>query len=109
MSKLEDHLELQLRQAKLVAGMQREYAFHPERKWRFDFAWPYYRLYVEVDGGSMTQAHHTYQGRRKDHEKRNAATLMGWRGLVGEKTTIHNRVLVELVEQYLATPPRNPT
>jgi len=56
---------------------EREYAFHPERKWRFDFAWPQFNLAVEIEG----RRHLTYAGFNEDCDKYNIATIMGWRVL----------------------------
>lgn len=55
----------------------REYRFHPERKWSFDFAFPSQRLAVEVDG----KRHRTAKGQRDDAEKLNEALRRGWRVL----------------------------
>ena len=54
----------------------REYRFHPERKWRFDFAWPLYQLAVEIEGRGR---HQSFGGFEKDAEKYNAAAKLGWR------------------------------
>ncbi len=56
----------------------REYRFHPERRWRFDFAWPSYRMAVEVDGGQW-MARGGRHNRDADREKLNAAACDGWR------------------------------
>lgn len=54
----------------------------PERKWRFDLAWPERRLAVEVDGGIWTGGRHTSgKGYTNDCEKVNTATVEGWRVL----------------------------
>lgn len=66
-----------------------ECIFHPDRKWRFDFAWPNYRyndgrlemiggLAVEIDGGQWAPrgGRHSSDG---DREKLNQAAMMGWR------------------------------
>jgi very-short-patch-repair endonuclease len=59
---------------------EREYRFHPERKWRFDFAWPWCSVAVEVDGGVWNKGGHARGGQiQKDHEKRNTATKIGWK------------------------------
>lgn len=73
---------------------EREYRFHPERKWRFDYAFPALRLAVEVEGGFFARKgskkcpacgllppgrHSTGAGQRADLEKYNAATVLGWR------------------------------
>ena len=61
---------------------EREYVFHPPRRWRFDFAWPARRLALEVDGGIWIGGRHiTGVGLREDHRKFNAAVLDGWRVL----------------------------
>ena len=57
-----------------------ELRFHPVRKWRFDFAWPEALVALEVDGGVWTQGRHTRGlGVLGDHEKLNAAAVLGWR------------------------------
>ena len=72
-----------------------EYRFHKTRKWRFDMAWPRIfakangkialgggGVYLEIDGGLWTGGRHTRGAALvKDYEKRNAATVLGWRGL----------------------------
>lgn len=63
----------------LFPVMQREFCFHPVRKWRFDFAWEGPLLAVEVEGGKWTRGRHqTPQGFQEDLEKYNAAALLGW-------------------------------
>jgi very-short-patch-repair endonuclease len=57
---------------------EREYRFHPTRRWRFDFAWPAEKLAVEIEGRGR---HQTFIGFRNDCEKYNAALLLGWRVL----------------------------
>ena len=52
------------------------------RRWRFDFAWPEYHLAVECDGGQWVRGRHNRgEGLANDHEKRNAAQILGWRVL----------------------------
>jgi very-short-patch-repair endonuclease len=57
---------------------ERELRFHPERRWRFDFAWPAYGVATEVDGGQWKAGggrHNT----DADRDKLNQAALHGWR------------------------------
>lgn len=74
-----------------MAGLDppvREFAFHERRRWRFDFAYPRYRIAVEIEGGiyPMKQADGTMRlGRHssgaafeKDAEKYNEAAIRGW-------------------------------
>lgn len=56
----------------------REYRFHGERQWRFDFAFPSQKLGVEVDGRGR---HQTVKGVSDDCEKHNEAIRLGWRVL----------------------------
>lgn len=61
----------------------REHKFHPERKWRFDFAWPEIKLAVEIDGGTfggekMLGNHAVGKRYQQDCIKQNAALLNGW-------------------------------
>ena len=64
--------------------LEREYEFHADRKWAFDFAFPSQKLAVEVDG----KYHRTHRGQSNDCEKGNEAVRLGWRVLhfpAGEK------------------------
>lgn len=57
-----------------------EYQFHDKRLWRFDYAWPSYKIAVEVEGGIWTQGRHTRgKGVLGDMQKYNAAAVLGWR------------------------------
>jgi very-short-patch-repair endonuclease len=65
---------------KLTAGLQVEYLFHADRKWRLDFAWPDRKIAVEIDGGTRSQGRHNrHEGYTEDCIKINNATAMGWR------------------------------
>lgn len=53
---------------------QTEFAFHPERNFRFDFAWPEWKLAVEVEG----MVHRIKTRFESDIEKYALAQLAGW-------------------------------
>jgi hypothetical protein len=56
-----------------------EYAFDPDRRWRFDLAWPEYKVALEIDGGVYTLGRHTRgAGYEADCRKMNAAAASGW-------------------------------
>lgn len=67
-----------------------EYQFHAVRKWRFDWAWPRWKVALEVEGGvfGFTDkktgqrrtggAHGSITGIKRDIEKYNHAAAMGW-------------------------------
>lgn len=86
MSKLEDTLSAQIKWVRLPQP-RREYKFCSKRKWRADFAWPEYKVIVEVEGGAETYdpkkigRHNRPKGFRDDCEKYNEATILGWRVL----------------------------
>jgi very-short-patch-repair endonuclease len=58
----------------------REYAFHPDRGWRFDVAFLKYRVAVEIEGIARgRRSRHTEPvGYRNDCEKYNEAQFLGW-------------------------------
>lgn len=69
----------QLRAGSSWPSPLQEHLFHDTRKWRFDFAWPRYRVAVEIEGGVFTQGRHTRStGFIADCAKYNAAALHGW-------------------------------
>jgi hypothetical protein len=57
-----------------------EVRFHPERLWRFDYAWPLHRVALEREGGIWVQGRHSRGvGMEADMVKYAEATLLGWR------------------------------
>lgn len=87
-SDLEEHFAMQIRVNKLPPP-QREFPFHPERKWRFDFADPKLKIAAECEGGVWTQGRHTRgAGFIADLDKYNAAALLGWLVLRFTRTQI---------------------
>jgi very-short-patch-repair endonuclease len=58
---------------------ERQFRFHPKRKWQIDFCWPHRKLAVEIEGGVWSNGRHTRpQGFIKDMEKYNALSIMGY-------------------------------
>jgi very-short-patch-repair endonuclease len=77
----------------------KEHRFHPERKWRFDFAVPDKMIAIEYEGlNSEKSGHTTLSGYTKDTDKYNAAQSLGWRVI---RFTVKNyrTVLTELQKQ----------
>lgn len=77
----------------------REYRFHPERRWKFDFAWPLFRVALEIEGLGR---HQKIEGYANDCEKYSEAAILGWRiirvmardkGKVGEWVQLVKRAL----------------
>jgi len=85
-----EHLLEVLLMADRISGWEREYKFHPTRKWRFDFAWPLEKFAVEIEGGVWSGGRHTRgKGFIEDCIKYNEAVMLGWRVI---------RVTTEMVE-----------
>lgn len=80
-SDLEEGFAYWVKVAKLPVP-EREYQFHPTRKWRFDFAWPDKKIAVEMEGGVwIFGGHNRGGGYNKDCEKYNEAVKLGWKVL----------------------------
>lgn len=61
-----------------------EFKFHPERRWQMDFAIPYLKMSIEIEGGIWMKgggAHSRPMNIQRDVEKQNAAVLLGWHPL----------------------------
>lgn len=101
------HLEEILEQHIKVSGLPvpaREFKFHPTRRWRFDFAWPLWKVAVEVGGGVYNRGRHVRgSGFERDAEKRNAAVLAGWRVLHFTPRHIKSGIAVREIENLLRT------
>ena len=101
MSDLEQHFEFQLNVSDLI-GFEREYKFHPTRKWRADFCWPEEKLIVEVEGGTFSGGRHTNgKGFEADCEKYNTAVCMGYAVLRGTSKHVKSGELLAWVSDYL--------
>ena len=62
--------------------LEREYRFHPKRKWQADFVHVPSMLMVEIEGGIWVRGrHNSPRGFIADCDKYNMATVMGWRVL----------------------------
>ena len=70
--------ELHIRAEKLPSP-DKEYRFHPVRKFRFDFCWPEKLVAVEIDGATWTGGRHTRgNGYENDCYKMALAISLGW-------------------------------
>lgn len=66
---------------------ERQFLFHPTRKWRADFCWPSKKIIVEIEGGiwrgfgkkESGGAHSHPSNIERDIDKYNAATALGYR------------------------------
>lgn len=59
--------------------LEKEYRFHPDRRWRSDYAHPDSRVLIEIEGGTWVRGRHVRpKGFIADCEKYATAALMGW-------------------------------
>jgi len=57
----------------------REHRFASPRRWRFDLAWPEWRVACEVEGGTRSRGRHVRpQGYENDCIKYSTAAILGW-------------------------------
>jgi hypothetical protein len=81
-----------------------EYRFAPPRRWRFDFAWPNtgHKLALEVQGGLFIQGRHSRGAALlNEHEKLNAAAMLGYRVCFCTPKQIQNGEALAIVEKAL--------
>ena len=96
---------------------KKEYEFHPDRKWRFDFAFPNEKLAIEVDGGTYSSRtytnkkgqkvvvqggrHNSSKGFMGDLEKFNNATKLGWKTLRFTPQQIRTSSALDFIKDVL--------
>ena len=57
-----------------------EHKFHPERRWRFDYAHLPTKTAIEINGGVWSGGRHNRgAGYLRDREKVNMAQMLGWK------------------------------
>lgn len=82
---------------------QREYRFHPKRRFRFDFAWPDRKLALECDGGVYSAGRHNRgKGMEDDNIKFAEAIKLGWRVLRFSTGQVRKGIALKYVEEILA-------
>lgn len=103
MSHLEDTLASHIKLLGLPEPI-REYVAIPGRRFRWDFAWPSFRLLLEVQGGTWGKgAHSGGAGASRDCEKGNLATCAGWRTLSVTTDQIRKGQAVRFLQQFFST------
>jgi very-short-patch-repair endonuclease len=76
----EETFALHLRGERSFPKWEREFTFHSDRKFRFDFAFPDRKVAVEIEGGTWSGGRHSRgSGFSEDTVKYNAAAVLGWR------------------------------
>ena len=102
MSQLEDLLAFQIKAAKLPEPI-REYKALPNRRFRWDFAWPEFEILLEVQGGTWVKSGHTSgKGIARDIEKSNLAVLSGWTCFGATGDMIKSGQTLKMLQEYFS-------
>lgn len=79
-----------------------EHRFHDSRRWRFDLAWPWHKLALEVQGAIFTGGRHVRGAAMlKEYEKLNNAAMLGWRVMFVQPSDLLMTDTVEAVRSAL--------
>jgi len=79
-----------------------EYRFHDVRRFRFDFAWPEYKVALEVEGGVWSRgAHGRGSGIVRDIEKYNLATTMCWRIIRVQPNDLCMETTIKMIKETI--------
>lgn len=77
-----------------------EYRITDTRKFRWDWAWPDYKLLLEINGSIWKPGkggHSSGKGIRRDMDKLNLATSLGWRTLAFEPKELFRSSTIDLI------------
>lgn len=76
--------------------------------WRFDYAWPLEKLFLEVQGGIWLGRHGKHAGRHsggmgqiRDMQKYNVAAIMGWRIIYATPAEVQSLAVLGTVRAAL--------
>jgi hypothetical protein len=98
---LEDRLALQIKACQLPIP-DREYLFHPTRRWRVDFAWPEFMVLVEIEGLTPQGGRHQrLAGFEADAVKYGEAQRLGFTVVRLTPTQVRTGAGVRLISDVL--------
>jgi very-short-patch-repair endonuclease len=99
---LERALATQIKQHGLPEPKEQFMLPESARKYRWDFAWPQYRLVVEVNGGIWVPSEHsTGTGIKRDYDKNNEGELCGYSQLTFDSGAIDDGSAVLLIQKFM--------
>ena len=100
MSHLEEDFLWLLKAEGLPLPDEREFKFHPNRRWRIDFCYSDLMLAVEIEGGEWVNGRHN-RALAKDAEKYNELVLLGYRLLRFAGSQLKNGLAVAQMRRIL--------
>ena len=81
---------------------EKEFRFHPPRRWRIDYAWSEHKLAVEIEGGRWIQGRHNRPiGFKLDMEKYNQLAMDGYWLLRFTPEEVKNGYAVDCVKAWM--------
>lgn len=96
-----ERLRQQLR-AEKIAGWVNEFRFHPERGWRFDYAFPLLKVAIEVEGLTHKFGRHQrFQGYTEDCKKYTEASLLGWKLIRVTPQMVRHGLAIDYIKRAL--------
>jgi|GEM_PF-2620614 len=112
MSALEDTLAAHIKLCGLP-DPKREFVAIPGRRFRWDFAWPSFRILLEVQGGTWgkggkggSAAHSGGVAAARDAEKGNLAVMAGWKCLSVTTDQIREGKAIRFLQDYFGVESR---
>jgi len=106
--KLENQAAQDIKDCQLDQGCKGQHEFHPRRKWAFDFAWPRYKIALEVNGGTYMRGRHSRgAGQRNDYEKWSEAAILGWLVILVDSKDVSKKVHIERIQRAMEARQRN--
>src|SRR5580765_1335368 len=98
----EANVLLEIHLNELGLAFIREYKFHPDRKWRFDFMlYMHNKIAIEIEGAVWTQGRHTRgSGYTKDLEKYREAAALGWKVFRFSTQEVLNGTAREFIKKH---------
>ena len=98
-----EHLTfMRLLDVNFIPRPEREFRFHPVRKFKFDYAFKEYKVALELEGGVFTkQAHGSVTGVLRDIEKYSLAASLGWRIVRCIPSKLNTSKTIQLIKDAL--------
>lgn len=80
---------------------EKEYRFHPIRRWRVDYCFPKKKLAVEIEGGRFVYGRHNRpMGFKKDMEKYNQLAIQGYWLLRFTPQEVKNGYAIDVIKEW---------
>jgi hypothetical protein len=81
-----------------------EFVFDQEndREWRFDYAWPRWKVALEIQGGTFVNGRHSRgPALRREYEKHNAAVVQGWHVLYALSGEVMTPAMIDTLKRMV--------